>query len=184
MYQNLRMKQINKKNECDYLDLSVKKSSDMLNDCIGNNYIYKMSKSILDNTVDNSSIGNIIEPFGNIDRVNSSPECTCGGNPGSPGCTCGSDFGDCKCKQANIIEPFGNIDRVNCPSRVPGELECPDGYTNIDGVCKQVCVHCDYNDATGYFGNCTDNNGVYKNNRSPEYMDYVNEDFMYISSFN
>ncbi len=143
MYQNLRMKQINKKNDCDYLDLSVNNSYDMLNDCIGNGFVDKMSESILDktHTVDNPSIG-------------------------------------------DIIEPFGNIDRVNCPSRVPGELECPDGYTNIDGVCKQVCVHCDYNDATGYFGNCTDNNGVYKNNRSPEYMDYVNEDFMYISSFN
>tara|TARA_B100000945_G_scaffold319549_1_gene327009 strand:+ start:52 stop:465 length:414 start_codon:yes stop_codon:yes gene_type:complete len=137
------MKQINKKNDCDYLDLSVNNSYDMLNDCIGNGFVDKMSESILDktHTVDNPSIG-------------------------------------------DIIEPFGNIDRVNCPSRVPGELECPDGYTNIDGVCKQVCVHCDYNDATGYFGNCTDNNGVYKNNRSPEYMDYVNEDFMYISSFN
>jgi len=143
MYQNLRMKQINKKNDCDYLDLSVNNSYDMLNDCIGNGFVDKMSESILDktHTVDNPSIG-------------------------------------------DIIEPFGNIDRVNCPSRVPGELECPDGYTNIDGACKQVCVHCDYNDATGYFGNCTDNNGVYKNNRSPEYMDYVNEDFMYISSFN
>ena len=169
MYQTLRMKQIKKKNECDYLNLSVNNSSDMLNYCIYNTSITDQMK------------GNIVNKNYEID---SSPECTCGGNPGSPECTCGSDFGDCKCKQENIIETFGNIDRVNCPSRVPGELECPDGYTNVDGTCKQVCVHCDYNDATGYFGNCTDNNGVYKNNRSPEYMDYVNEDFMYISSFN
>lgn len=54
-----------------------------------------------------------------------------------------------------LREGFSNqIDRVNCPSKKLNEKSCPDGQTNIDGKCYQVCTHCDYNDNTGYFGDC------------------------------
>ena len=54
-----------------------------------------------------------------------------------------------------LREGFSNkIDRINCPSKVLNEKNCPDGHTNVNGTCHQVCRNCGYNDNTGYFGNC------------------------------
>ena len=61
----------------------------------------------------------------------------------------------------DIVEGFSNelpkdwyYDRIECPSSVEGEKVCPEGYSNINGECIQVCTHCKYTDSSGYFGNC------------------------------
>ena len=57
--------------------------------------------------------------------------------------------------EETMKETFSNkIDRVNCPSKKINDKNCPDGHTYINGKCSQVCRMCDYNDNTGYFGDC------------------------------
>jgi len=106
---------------CDYLDLSKKNASDMLLNCINDpSKGYDFNCNNFTNYQESNS------PF-----------------------IRGKDQGFNNPLKSNIsgVEGFTNFYTDNGPgvSNVPPG-QCPDGYTNKDGICVQVCTSCKYRD--------------------------------------